>query len=413
MTQTYDSVDVTVSKSETPSPEQIDVWTRENLFIPVDEATPDVYPRLWNISAGFMFTEVIRPTEPASPEYFSIPMDYDSLELAGAVGRWNVLWESAQFRRRFFDEQELPGALGKIADVGDVNAVILPRTRTRYYEYSPLLHMLPRRTLERFGLPLLRGGQWPYLASFADVDRHLPADFETRLSRAWASQVWPHLISGSPLNAFSGQDPIRLLAHNLDFWIPAATTVIQEILGDFPQVDKGVVAGPVTLIDGSLLKGAVTGNPRMGGDVWRGEVDAAEALAWTVEEADGTGRLTGIIDAVRSNRVADDFSSRWSYAREDFERKLYRKRDKVKVRFVELTDTIPVQGPESEVVGNLVTNDFMALLDERQRQIVVLLSSGVTKQQEIAERLGYANHAPISKRLTQIRKLALEHFADI
>lgn len=39
--------------------------------------------------------------------------------------------------------------------------------------------------------------------------------------------------------------------------------------------------------------------------------------------------------------VADDLSSRWSNAREDFAHKLYRKCNKVQVRFVELTDTIP------------------------------------------------------------------------
>jgi len=72
-------------------------------------------------------------------------------------------------------------------------------------------------------------------------------------------------------------------------------------------------------------------------------------VRWTVDEADAEGRLRGILDAVRSNRVEDDFSERWSFAREDFERKLYHKRSKVKVRFVELTDTIPVQGPETEV----------------------------------------------------------------
>jgi len=104
-------------------------------------------------------------------------------------------------------------------------------------------------------------------------------------------------------------------------------------------------------------------NPRTGTDVWRGEAEAAEALEWTVEEADADGQLRGILDAVRSHRIKDDFSEHWSYAREDFERKLYRKRSKVKIRFVELTDTIPVQGPETEVEANLVFADFLALLD--------------------------------------------------
>ena len=90
---------------------------------------------------------------------------------------------------------------------------------------------------------------------------------------------------------------------------------------------------------------------------------------------------------------------------------MYRKRNKVQVRFIELTDTIPVQGPESEVLGNLVTNDFLALLDTQQLEIVVLLSSGY-RQHEIAERLGYANHSPISKKLAQVRRKAEQFFAE-
>ena len=164
------------------------------------------------------------------------------------------------------------------------------------------------------------------------------------------------------------------------------------------------------LEDGSVLHGVIPGHPRQGGEIWFGEDDARAAVCETVEAADHDGRLRGILDAVRSHRVEDDFSSRWSYAKEDFERRLHRKRNKISVRFVELTDTIPVQGPESEVVGKLVTNDFLATLDTRNRQIVVLLNSGMTSRTEIAERLGYANHSAVSKRLTQIRAAAQNYF---
>ena len=201
-------------------------------------------------------------------------------------------------------------------------------------------------------------------------------------------------MSGSKMRAFSADDAIRLLAHNLDFWVPAVTATIQDRLTDFPEVDKGKTPGPVTLEDGSVLAGAIAGNPRMGGPVWFGEDDAQDAVAETVEAADRTGQLRGILDAVRSHRIEDDFSSHWSYAREDFERKLHGKRRKVTVKFVELTDTIPVQGPESEVLGNLVTNDFLALMDARNQQIVVLLNSGMIKKAEIAEVLATPTTAP-------------------
>jgi DNA-directed RNA polymerase specialized sigma24 family protein len=151
----------------------------------------------------------------------------------------------------------------------------------------------------------------------------------------------------------------------------------------------------------------------MGGDLWCGQAEAAEVVRLAVEHADANGRLRGILEAVRSNRVEDDFSEHWSYAREDFERKLYRKRAKIKVRFVELTDTIPVQGPETEIEDNLVFADFLALLDERERQVVLLLRSGITKVGDVASALGYKNHSPVSKRLAVIRKKAAGYFGDL
>jgi hypothetical protein len=397
-----------------PTPEEVEAVRHEHVFASGDKAEPHMYPRMFNQSAGFIYKAVIRAADPDPTEYVTLDMgqvrldNESSLHLANSVSSWNMLWEAGQYRRRVFGEEELPPQLARIAERGDFNVLFVPRTCTRYHEYAPLFHLLPAEALRRVGLPQLTGGQWPFVTQFADVDDYLPPDFARRLERAWASAVWRHLIPGSPLSAFTGDDPIRVLAHNLDFWLPPVTQVIQGILGELPIVDKGIEDGPVVLEDGSELPGAVIGNPRMGSDLWRGETEAAEALTRVVEEADTTGRLRAILDAVRSNRVEDDFSDRWSYAREDFERKLYRKRNKVRVRFVELTDTIPVQGPDTEVENEMVFGDFLALLNQRDREIVVLLNSGTTKLTEIADILGYANHSAVSKRLARIRRLA-EH----
>jgi hypothetical protein len=128
--------------------------------------------------------------------------------------------EAAQFRRHFFDIDDLPEPMAKIADLGDVNVSFVPRTRARYFEYAPLFHLLPKRVLGMFGLPLLRGGQSPFMADWAGIDDFLPPDFERRLARAWAWRVWPHLMSSLKMKGFSAEDPIRLLAHNLDLWVP-------------------------------------------------------------------------------------------------------------------------------------------------------------------------------------------------
>jgi hypothetical protein len=149
--------------------------------------------------------------------------------------------------------------------------------------------------------------------------------------------------------------------------------------------------------------------PLKGGPVWMGEDEAWSVTSEIISKADSRGHLRAIIDAVRSNRIEDDFSNIWSYEREDFERKLYKKRSKIKVSFVELNDTIPVQGPESEVYENLLWEDFMALLDQKERHITVLLRNGYTKVGDISKILGYANHSPVSKALARIREKAIHY----
>jgi hypothetical protein len=400
---------------------EVEAFQRDWTFADDEHSTPEMYPRLTNMSAGFLKRAIIRPVSPETPEYVTVDLSAasrdDEIKKSVAIAEWNMLWESAQFRRRFFDDDDLTPDLMAIAERGDQNIVLVPRTRTRYHEYAPLFHLIKRGTLERFGLPLLRAGQWPFVAQTHDMSTYLPDDFEQRLALAWGSTVWRHLNSGSPVSAFSLDDPIRLLAHNLDFWVPPVAEVIEQTLREFPLVapdeDAGDLPTDVRLSDGSILEGAVPGWPRKGGDIWTGEEMAGWAVEDVIEQADGTGQLRGIMDAVRSNRVVEDFSDRWSYAREDFERKLYRKRNKTAVKFVELTDTIPVQGPDTEleVTNRLVFADFMALLDAKERQVVILLSSGYTKLTDIAGAMGYANHSPISKKLAKIRKQA-EAFFD-
>lgn len=152
--------------------------------------------------------------------------------------------------------------------------------------------------------------------------------------------------------------------------------------------------------------------PLRGGPLWLGEEEAAAATRELVEVADREGRLRAIIDAVRSNRIEDDFSPRWSFAKEDFERRLYRKRSKIKVTFVELDETIPFHGPDSEADENLLWEDFFAVLNAKEKRVVVCLRSGMSKATDIAATLGYANHSPVSKTLQGIRRKAARLLAE-
>lgn len=106
------------------------------------------------------------------------------------------------------------------------------------------------------------------------------------------------------------------------------------------------------------------------------------------------------------------FSDRWSYAKEDFERTLNHKRSKVTVTFVELDDTTPVHGPETEVIGRLACSDFLTQLNPRDREVVVVLSSGITSLTDVGKILGYRNHSAVSKRLVRIRDQAARFFHE-
>src|SRR5262249_43506448 len=108
--------------------------------------------------------------------------------------------------------------------------------------------------------------------------------------------------------------------------------------------------------------------------------------------------------------VHDDFSSIWSYEREDFERKLHRRRLKVKVVFVEMPETVPVYAEDTETHERILWGDFMAFLDPRERRVAVCLRRGATGPVDIAKELGYANHSPVSKALAKIRQKASDFF---
>jgi hypothetical protein len=385
----------------------------ESHFAKGKDLDPFVFPELSTLSAAFFyhFTPVAR--NPAAPEIVFLPTtDADRLEIVGLLASWNYLWEAAQYRKEVFEHNRSAGLHPKLAAWIDrlpaANIYLVAETKRKYDAYSPLYHLLPKPVLDRYGLPAMKRPIWPSNLASPWYDRIFQANFVDRLSRAFAEHIWPYLDSGSGLRAFGSNDPLVLLSHDLDFWLPYAVSVIEERMRSFSRVDPETPE-QIRILNEAREHADDDGcidMPRKGGVLWMGEEEAACATEEVANAADSGGQLRGIIDAVRSNRVVDGFSSRWSYAREDFERKLYSKRSKVRVSFVELRDTLPVHSPRSEYTDNLLWQDFSAILDRRERHIVVCLRNGITRLGDIASTLGYANHSPISKALTRIRKKA-------
>ena len=377
---------------------------------------PDRFPTLSTLSPAFLYQFLPRPVSPTTQEYVYVPMPKPTspksayVAMGGFLAEWNWAWEADFLRPEMFADS-LPKQLRWLAVHKGRNIALVPTLGcSRFAAYSTLYRLLPREMLERFELPLLKAGFWPESLLDPRVIAALPSQFERRLEHAFAHHVWPLLRTGGRPSSFSAKDPLRLLAHNLDFWVPYIDAAVRERVSwngrvSFDDDDPEQPARLMHLLE-QIPEGFTADRPLMGGTVWRGAEEAWEATKEVIEIADADGRLRAIVDAVRSHRVDDDFSERWSWAKEDFERKLHHKRTKTKVRFVELTDTIPVHGPESEVHENLLYEDFLAVLDPKERAIVVCIRSGLTAVGDIAKTLGYANHSPVSKRLTQIRRRA-------
>jgi len=377
-----------------------------------EELTPGRFPQLSTLSSAFFYDFVPVAKEPEVPEVVFVPTSENTrLEAIGTMASWNFLWEAAQYRKEAFENNrradETPELARWINALPNTNAYLTPETPSKYDAYAPLFHLLPKKVVDRFGLPSVKRPLWPGHAAWWN-EKLMPFNFEHRLSEAFAAHIWNHIDSGSSMQAFSPTEPLKLLSHSLDFWLPYVLMVLEDLMRDFERCEPENDRQKLLLAKARKedFEEVAIDRPRKGGTLWIGEEEAGDVTALVVEAADRQGHLRQLIDAVRSNRVVDDFSPIWSYAREDFERKLYSKRSKVRVSFVELTDTLPVHSARSEYTDSLLWQDFTSLLDAKERHIVVALRSGTTKLADIASTLGYANHSPVSKALNRIRRKA-------
>ena len=392
---------------------------------------PEYFPALGNESAAMFYPFLPRPEISKKQEFIYIPVNHNpsneiDLKTLVAISDWNIRWESGHLRKFVINSDLTKKLKSKIKNSESNIYFLLDTGKIKHEAYSPIYHLLPQKTLEHFGLPCLKKGLWPQMLPDNSTLTILPKDYNSRLSKAFASYIWPFLCSGSKPSAFSDSEPIKHLAHNLDFWLPYVVRVIETRLSEFDsapienecqqemylEAQETNILEPVDSEDPPEPEEGITLlpekseiiRPQMGGTIWMGKDEAWQATKEIVEEADSSGNLRGIIDAIRSNRVEEDFSPHWSYAKEDFERNTYKKRNKVKIKFVELNGTIPVHGFESEVHENLLWDVFITTVNPKQREIVVALRSGETKIGDISKNLGYANHSPVSKKLKQIQK---------
>lgn len=398
----------------------------EPLFTP-GEWDAEQHPSLGSISAGMMglrFMPVLRNTLATEMVQIPVltPLVDDKVSVCALA--FNFTWQSGgswgNWRGGFmgFDEPEdWPKTIRRVLDRCDDKIAVrfVPTGNHPSHvlaQYTPLYQLLPLKSLTKHHLPALGRRIWP-TPFFGDYDLGLGGTaraLRTRLEQAFAEHVWPLLVPQSGIAAFSRNDPLRLLAFNLDYWLPYLDQIVETRIrvsgrAKYRSITDQRAAAKARR---QLAPAFEVEPPLYHADAWRGEEEAWDATCEMVEAADVGGKLRTIIDTVRSHRIGDDFSARWSWAKEDFERKLYSKRSKCRVSFVELSDTMPVHGPDKEVdaATSLLWDDLLALVSPKERHVVICLRNGLTRVSDIAEVLGYANHSAVSKKLARIRERA-------
>lgn len=217
---------------------------------------------------------------------------------------------------------------------------------------------------------------------------------------AYAYMVWPYMCPGEYMEVYSGYDPAWIFAHSPAYWV-------QEML------EENVIPPSSRLL-------------RMNGDVdWVTEEEVNDILLWLVPQTMAHYEMGPVIAIAEEYRCFEDFDTRASNQKKDFYRKWYHTQtqhpqislDGFKTDYAEEHDGLEwdiedeSSNFETESTVKVLAEQFMETLSEKDKQILQLRLEGYTME-EVAEKLGYANHSGVLKRLWKIGQ-AFEKYADV
>jgi len=266
-----------------------DIGTKidDSYLIKEREVDPKAYPEFSHISAGFFYDILPNPKLLEKPEFVYIPKSIltgkRNHKIEFIISMWNLAWEAGQHRHIV---KTFPKELKWLNAYRGQNIYLVPNYSFHKYDaYSPLFHLLKKDTLKRFGLPLIKKGHWPIMMPDRWLDRMLPKDFIERLACSIAYQLWPFIHSGSKISAFSKSDPIKILAHNLDFWAANIYMLIQKrVLSYKPGNLSERQIKKVKGVENLLPADVIISPPRGGGFLWWGETEATETCnEWSIQ----------------------------------------------------------------------------------------------------------------------------------
>ncbi len=254
----------------------------------------------------------------------------------------------------------------------------------RQYPLLPMYYMLPQNVVKRINLSEFPRNPFEVINNPKWQGVYHSDYFLLALVDAWAWLMWQFMGIRGGMESYSGHDPFWIMAHNLTLW----STLLSEmgfnvdIYADLPVGDTLRYFAEFEVVHN------------------------CEALArrfWNHPKL----KMQQVREIVDEYRSFEDYDARYSNIKIDFHRRYYHTRSKVKMLELDDEDRALVHeakrhNPFREVEYRIWLEKFLTLLSENDAKIVKLLEMGYT-QVEIAERLGYANHSGVSKRIKHIR----------
>jgi hypothetical protein len=183
----------------------------EHVLAHGDDLLPENFPELGNLSAAFMYKFIPRPKRMRPTEFAYIPLrpdhrlgdNYDT-KASLTIAEWNATWEAGYLRSEFIPQvmrDSFPSELDWLKETSEVNLYLIPNgQKSKYDAFIPLYHLLPVRTLQKFGLPSFKRGLWPPWMQDYWKHTYMKGDFDERVARAFAAHIWPLIDSGSRVN---------------------------------------------------------------------------------------------------------------------------------------------------------------------------------------------------------------------
>jgi hypothetical protein len=360
-------------------------------------------------------------------------------DFGGGVALWNQ-GQCAGFARSNQELEFLEKMVGLRAK--NPNIVFAP-TRCGYSELLGMLgSLLPDGALAKQGIhrPKSEFWLWPLSEEMGFryrnceelsrdkldqlCDDHL-RNLASTIPAAFEKWIWRRLVRSKRygMRDFASDFSLRMLAGDVRFWMHRLYRIAIDLYESLPPTEdeedswcslRELRQRVHKFIPVADRKSFRLTRPREGGTLWEPKnPDDRKWIADVLLDGDSTAEsLEPVVETLLGSAAHDDFSDRYSWIKEDFERAFYSKRSKVKVKLCEFIDEAVHDGAETPGYANILFRDLMAFFDQRDRTIILALRQGKT-QSAIAEQLGCAGHASISRRIekieTKMRRLLREN----